>query len=252
MEYVIKELIYCINDRLMAFSINSYLFIMLRQTIIITLIFCLPLFSYAGSNKFEDFSQSRDIIVSGPASRYLKKIRFHSTDGYLGDDTTIKLEQDGTIGIYLGLGESTGRELILYPKDPDNKFRVEQQFTTSLTIMNEGPHIDLVDWKHHVSDWFDIETKENYTFITKEFSSSKFPDVTPGQIVEAVRMQLASWKKSGYNGGEHWIKLASQCITPTTYPCGVAINRLRFRISINENGNWKIIQYIDVEIPMGC
>ena len=33
------------------------------------------------------------------------------------------------------------------------KVEVYQSFETSVTIMNEGPHCDLIDWKHYRSYW---------------------------------------------------------------------------------------------------
>jgi hypothetical protein len=43
-------------------------------------------------------------------------------------------------------------------------FRIQAQYQTSLTISDEGPHLDLLDWKHYESEWSDLEQLGNLKF----------------------------------------------------------------------------------------
>ena len=68
-------------------------------------------------------------------------------------------------------------------------FKIEQRYETSLTIMNEGPHIDLLDWKHYISERKELETGDGLTFLSKEVSSEEFPEVSQTEIVKTVRKE---------------------------------------------------------------
>lgn len=59
------------------------------------------------------------------------------------------------IRIDLGLGDDVGGRVLRVRPAPgrDANYRVQVQFETSAAIGGEGPHIDLLDWKHCRSDW---------------------------------------------------------------------------------------------------
>ena len=147
----------------------------------------------------------------------------------------------------LGLGENIENQVIaLHPFPNDlREFKVEQQFETSMTIMDEGPHYDLTDWKHYISDWQEIQKLAENRFLTSkidEADSIKFPKVTSKEIYRAVSK----------NGDEKWVEHARLCKSPNDYPCGVSVSKISFRIMAKENGVWGVIHRINFIIPMGC
>ncbi len=62
---------------------------------------------------------------------------------------------EDNVSVDLDLGEGIeDRILVLHPPAGETReFMTEQRFETSLTVSAEGPHLDLLDWKHHYSPW---------------------------------------------------------------------------------------------------
>jgi len=193
------------------------------------------------------------VSVQGEAANYLHGIEIRNADGSIPDpETTIEFPSPTVTRLKLGLGDPLAKAVTLQPRIDGREFRVEQRYETSLTLMNEGPHMDLLDWKHYISEWEEVESSNGLTFVLKEVSSAEFPAVTPAEIIEAVRAESEKWSKQGYDVGERWIDLARQCKGPTTYPCGVSVSKITLRIRVKESDSWKDIQTIEFRIPMGC
>lgn len=150
------------------------------------------------------------------------------------------------VGIDLDLGESIENQLIiLNGTNPKAEFKIEQRFETSLTVMDEGPHLDLTDWKHYRSEWKEISKLEDNKFLTLKLSesdSSRFPAVT----MRDVRREVAR-----VSGGK-WSRLVRQARTINDYPLGVGVSKVSLRIKVREGGQWKAIKRLDFTIPMGC
>lgn len=147
----------------------------------------------------------------------------------------------------LDLGNSIENQIIaLHPYRNDSReFKIEQQFETSMSISDEGPHLDLTDWKHYTSDWQEIKRLEGNRFLTPKISESdyqRFPKVTSKEIYNAV----LKWS------GKRWANHARSCKTANDGACLVSVSRISFRIKAKENGRWNIIHNINVFVPMGC
>lgn len=167
--------------------------------------------------------------------------------------------------VNLDLGESIENQLIIlhtYPGE-SREFKIEQRFETSLTVMDEGPHIDLLDWKHYTSRWEEIKMIGKNEFLTSqigESESSKFPHVTGEEISTAVkeaeRKLYADYYEAAQSSGEpvdeKWSKLARTCKSPQDYPCAVSVNKISFQIKVKDGDQWKIIKRVEFNIPMGC
>ena len=116
------------------------------------------------------------------------------------------------IEIELDLGDSIeGQSLTIGAQEGENEeFRVQIQYQTSLTIMNDGPHLDLLNWKHYTSTWQDTERDSANRFtlpVLTEAQTSMFPVVTTQEVQEAA---LAS-------GGERWANLVQDIRGPREY-----------------------------------
>lgn len=152
-----------------------------------------------------------------------------------------------TSTLELELGASVdGQAITLYLSPGETReFKVEQQYENSLTIMDEGPHLDLLDWKHYTSEWQVLEGigQNKFRALTvEERDSDRFPAVTPAEIYSAVLKR----------GGKRWADIAKTCKGPNDDWCGVLTSRISFRISALTNGKWTIVHQVDVIVPMGC
>jgi hypothetical protein len=125
------------------------------------------------------------------------------------------------------------------------EFKIEQQFETSLTVSNEGPHLDLTDWKHYRSGWREIKKLQSNKFLTLKVSdkdSIRFPDVK----MQEVRREVARLR------GNEWSKLVAQARTVNDPPLYVGVSKISLRIKVREAGQWKVIKRLDFNVPMGC
>lgn len=211
-------------------------------------IYLAPLFADSSGPDFNPI-----VKIKGAGARYLQKIEIMNPYGRDYDyGTVLTYESDGTIQIDLGLGEWVSKVNLRPASSASVEFRVEQQYETSLTLMDEGPHMDLRNWKHHVSAWEPLEQRSGLSFALKDVDVKEFPKVEGSEIVEATIVESKRWKAQGYPGSDRWIAAAKKCESATTYPCGVSVSKVRLKISVKESGEWKPIQIVELVLPMGC
>jgi hypothetical protein len=193
------------------------------------------------------------IPVKGEGTNYLHRLELCNTDALPADDDTQVVSADNSkVIISLGLGETLNKTIILQPSNDILEFSVEQSFETSLTIMNEGPHMDLLDWQHHLADWTELPRKNATTFLAHEVSNTTFPAVTTEEIVAAVAEESAKWAREGYDPGERWTTVAKDCKAPDSYPCGISVSKIFLRVMVKIAGQWQQVQLIEFKVPMGC
>lgn len=124
-------------------------------------------------------------------------------------------------------------------------FIVEQSFETSVTVMEEGPHLDLVDWKHYTSPWVPLKklgaTEFRITQIS-EADAQRFPKVSPKEIRAIVT------KEGGAKLGQYVSKVNG----PNDYPCRVGISKISFRIILKNGDESKVVKTVEFLVPMGC
>ncbi|MDR7210125.1 hypothetical protein [Flavobacterium piscis] len=162
------------------------------------------------------------------------------------EDNKIAQIQKDTVEIYTELGETIEGQLISISSDQLTGLTVEQRYETSVTIMNEGPHCDLTEWKHYYSDWKLLQTNRNGQFICDKYSEKeyeKFPKISIDDLKQKVKEQC----------GDEWLKLVEKVKTPTEYPSGVNISRYYLRVTGQRKDNGKTVtKLIVIETPMGC
>ena len=152
-----------------------------------------------------------------------------------------------TVFLMLGLVEMiSGHQFKIDLQDPNIKFvSVSQSYETSLTLMDEGPHMDLTDWMHYTSDWQPLSV-EDWQFSTLEYDQydyQRFPEVGPMEIMAAVKARVNDPK---------WVKLAEKCANPLSYPCGVSISRYFLKLEIQDFQDQVTERIVVFEVPMGC
>lgn len=161
------------------------------------------------------------------------------------DEVDLRQQNSDTIIVYLDLGSSVDGKKIRVKQLLEGGLRVFQSYENSITIMNEGPHCDLNEWKHYNSDWVEIEvlndTIETISYDEDEWR--RFIEVDMSELVEAVR----------FHCGEEWADQAKNAKSPSDYPSGVSMSRIYFKIEFqNEKTGTISSKIIAFEIPMGC
>ncbi len=166
-----------------------------------------------------------------------------STDREGGEADQI---QGDTVEIYAELGETIEGQLISVSSDQLTDLQVEQRYETSVTIMNEGPHCDLKDWKHFYSEWNKLQVNSEGEFTCDEYTekeSEKFPKISINDLKQTVKEKCS----------EGWLELIENIKKPTEYPSGVTISRYYLRVSGQRKNNGQTVtKLIIIEMPMGC
>jgi hypothetical protein len=124
-------------------------------------------------------------------------------------------------------------------------FRVQVQYETSVSISKEGPHLDLLEWKHYTSEWREIQPVTATRFRIPEFSQeerSRFPRVSAVELMEAVRAA----------GGDGWLELIRSVTSVHDQPARVDISVIRLRVTPLTGGASKPASILEFPIPMGC
>ncbi|MGB3104133.1 hypothetical protein [Sphingobacterium siyangense] len=156
-----------------------------------------------------------------------------------------QLQRD-TVEIDAEVGESIEGSYISILNDQISDLKVEQRYETSVTIMNEGPHCDLTDWKHFDSDWKSLKQNRNGLFFSEEYTDQDyraFPSVSMDELRQKVKERC----------GEEWFKLLAKVKSPTEYPSAVSISRYFLRITCRRKDNGKeLTKFIIIKTPMGC
>ena len=150
-----------------------------------------------------------------------------------------------TVWVSLGLGYGVDDRSFQFFCDRLTELRIYQSYETSMQVMREGPHCDLINWKHYNSEWTELNIIDNavQTNGYSEEEWTRFVDVDMADAHEEVRREC----------GDEWAEYASVATSPNEYPCGVSINLIYFRIEYIRLGEDNVItKYLAFYIPMGC
>lgn len=179
------------------------------------------------------------------------KVKFNELEIAINGMTIFDAEkmeriQKDTAEIDAEVGETIeGRTIFISSKQLIG-LNIEQRYETSVTIMNEGPHCDLIDWKHFNSEWKSLKQNSNGQFVGDKYSEqdySIFPEVSMDELKQTVKEQC----------GEDWFKLLERTNSPLEYPCAVNISRYFLRITGQRKDNGqKVAKLIIIKTPMGC
>lgn len=160
-----------------------------------------------------------------------------------------------SVDVELGLGdEIEGAVLALQPSDgdTDTQYRVMTQFETSLALGDDGPHIDLLDWRHCRSQWRPAIAAQAGTWHLPEAGDDEracFPASSAGELVEATRRALADLEPADR---ARWLALARSVAVVGEAPSYVSISAIRVRIDTLTSEGWRALTTLVFRIPMGC
>jgi hypothetical protein len=149
--------------------------------------------------------------------------------------------------------EVYGALLRLTPVDAGGEYRVRVQFETSLAVGDEGPHIDLVDWKHCVSEWKPAGSAGPLVFVLpapSEQEAGCFPSVRATEIAAATRATLL---RAGMEDSvPHWLGLLAPVKRAGDQPTYVGVSKVRLRVEALRQGQWVEVTTVEFLMPMGC
>ncbi|KRA44537.1 hypothetical protein [Pseudoxanthomonas sp. Root630] len=157
-----------------------------------------------------------------------------------------------TVPLELG-DEVYGATLQLQPAHAGGKYRVRMQFETSLALGAEGPHLDLIDWKHCVSDWEPADAVDAVTFVLPKPTpeqQSCFPTYTRAELDAAVRAHAAAQGDPTIADG--WIPNIDKGDAPGAASPYVAISTVRVRVEVLRKGKWVEVTTLAFQPLMGC
>lgn len=164
---------------------------------------------------------------------------------------------EDTLVLSLPLGtEPSGQYYYITDLDSSvEQIQLFQQYETSMSIADEGKHLDLLNWKHHVSEWEMLEkegdTVMTPTFIPEEYT--QFPTVKVKEIVKEVKRieDETSDLKGRKNKDRHWSDLAKTMPSPTAYPGYVSISQVRVKLVLTLKTGEITKRMMIYQIPMG-
>ena len=160
----------------------------------------------------------------------------------------IKLLGRGSTVIDLDLGESIDNQEVTINFQRNDEYRMFQRYRTSMSVSAEGPHLDLVDWRHFDSAWTELKPLSSKCFRTlslNQMDASRFPPTTNDEIVEEVRRRV----------GTDWpevLGLAEDCGGPNDGACLVTISSIYLRIQKRVHTQWVDVGLIEIRHPLGC
>lgn len=132
---------------------------------------------------------------------------------------------------------------------PAGDIKIEERIETSLTINDEGPHMDLTEWKHHYTKWKKLKRiNDSNHWESGQFNSrelEKFPAFT----VDEVKAHL---RKQKIYDMDRWLKLTDACAPFQDHPCLILPSRVFLKISFKKGNRWVDYKNIEILLPMGC
>jgi hypothetical protein len=162
------------------------------------------------------------------------------------EDNIISTNGTDSVLINAELGEKFEGQIISYKSEILTDIIIEQRYQTSVTIMKEGPHCDLTDWKHFYSDWKRLEPTSDGQYISDSYSEKEqkiFPNISIEDLKKEVKNQC----------GEDWFQLVDSIKNPNDYPSGVSISRYYLKVTgKNTFTNSIVTKIIVIENQMGC
>jgi len=146
----------------------------------------------------------------------------------------------------LDIGDSLSRGRLILLSTDNKSYRATIQLETSMTVTAEGPHLDLVDWKHCTSQWHSMTEAKDGEYTLPDFDNINvdcFPRVSDEELkAEVLRA-----------GGEQWLSILEGEGWPEGYrPVDISLSTVRIKIEEKTGSNWRVLSLINMSVPMGC
>ncbi len=174
-------------------------------------------------------------------------ISFESKDIWSPDSLFDKKHQD-SIEIDIGLAENFDNKKIKIVKKRSDieEIKAVEYYKTSMSVGDDGAHLDMYDWKHYESDTFNLGI-ENDSFTTLKLSESqrnRFPNVTKEQILKVVEHEMRGQDNK-------FFKRALECSGANDYPCYVSLSQIALIITVRFGDSKLVQKTLVINVPMG-
>ncbi len=182
-----------------------------------------------------------------------KKLKIKFNDFWFEMETEVsdyqgelkKIQKD-TANIFLGLTESVENKRIKINQVKYKHIAIFQRHENSITVMDSGPHCDLIEWLHYYSEWKKLDFDSNSkTFISDAYNREdyeRFIEVNMDQLKKEIETQC----------GEYWRNLVNDVINVNQYPSSVSVSRIFFKIVLTNQDGSIDEKTISFWVPMGC
>ena len=117
--------------------------------------------------------------------------------------------------------------------------------------MNEGPHLDLIDFHQLETKWLPL-SKASYNiwkapaYSDKDFSGKR--DFTEKELLAEVKRL-----SGGYVDNEdNWLKIAKECKSDKLDSCTWTESRIEIRVVNKDLSDLSPSKIVTIFIPMGC
>lgn len=157
-----------------------------------------------------------------------------------------------TVPVELG-DDLFGTTLQLQPVKPGETYRVRVQYETSLALGAEGPHLDLIDWKHCTSTWQPAQAVDAVSFVLPTPTAEQhscFPAYTRAELDAAVRAHGV--KQGDPTLAEGWLPNLDKSDAVGAVTPYVGISTVRVRVEVKRKGAWVAVTTVEFALPMGC
>lgn len=151
-----------------------------------------------------------------------------------------------TTELYLDLESELDTFLIYWKNESIISYSIQQQYQTVLSLQDEGPHVELYDWKNYTSPWSKVDSIFKGAYLVKKISkneASQFPAFTKQELISYLASSVnANWvdkisnPETGIWSDKFWI--------------GVGVRRILIKLMLR-NGQ-EITKMLVVYPPMGC
>ncbi|MBA3986551.1 MAG: hypothetical protein H0X63_08285 [Flavobacteriales bacterium] len=170
-----------------------------------------------------------------------------------------RVEEEGSaITIFQEIGESIEEKTISIYGDNLIDLKIEQRYSTNLSINDEGPHCDLKDWKTYSSEWKPIKELVNESIhISFLFNNPKKLKTQKYNEEERKKFHSVSIKELKrevyYECGYDWLIRIKDLESINDYRCSIGISGYFLRITAKRKSDGKeIVHLININSPLGC
>jgi hypothetical protein len=203
---------------------------------------------YDNSFSVSEIKGPMEVPAAAPAPVDFSVVFQYGVEHQILGTIPVKLSKKLAVLADLDIGDNIyGKEITIVGGDQSAQYRIFERYRNSMRVMGEGPHLDLIDWRHFDSEWIELDQLAQRKFRTlayEQMDSSKFPPVTNAELVSAVRKRASDWPQI--------VELAKTCHNPNDEPCSVSDSSLYFRIEKLVGDRWTTVGMVEVYIPMGC
>jgi hypothetical protein len=201
-------------------------------------LFSKDIFSQKAKSEFNGKARDKVVLNFVDFKFTLFNIEVWNEDSYLSSP------HKDTIEILLGLSSSiTNQKILVDPIGDKVILETLQQYQTSFSVSDDGAHLDLLNWKHHTSDWKKIRYQSDtlYTIGYNTKEKSLFPSFKKSELIKEVSKE----------GIEKFNRRVKDLKFPIQTSDFVSISKITFKFVCRGENSYST-KILIVHLPMGC